>query len=146
MGSGRSGRGPGPDRHGTDKARVFLDAWRRICPDLPLPVREFRFSERRFRFDFAFPDRKVAVEVDGGGWLYGRHHRPKGYERDLEKCNLAQFLGWRVFRFTPQMLEDDPDGCVGMVLGALGWEKGGRGNGARKRRSAAGAGRDDGEA
>jgi very-short-patch-repair endonuclease len=145
MGSGRSSRGLGLAHScGMDKAEVFLDLWRWICPNLPLPIREFRFSKRRFRFDFAFPDRKVAVEIEGGGWLYGRHHRPKGYERDLEKYNLAQSLGWKVFGFTPQMLENDPDGCVGMVLGALGWEKAGRREGARKKKSAAGAGGDDG--
>jgi very-short-patch-repair endonuclease len=137
---GSEGKGKEGEETEMDKAEAFLDLWRWSCPNLPLPVREFRFSKRRFRFDFAFPDRKVAVEIEGGGWIYGRHHRPKGYEMDLEKYNLAQYLGWKVFRFTPQMLENDPDGCVGMVLGALGWEKGGKGDGARKRRPADGAG------
>ena len=118
MGSGRSSRGLGLAHScGMDKAEVFMDLWRWICPNLPLPIREFRFSKRRFRFDFAFPDRKVAVEIEGGGWLYGRHHRPKGYERDLEKYNLAQSLGWKVFRFTPKCWRMTPMGVWGWSLG-----------------------------
>lgn len=36
---------------------------------LPEPTREFRFqSDRRWRFDFAWPLRRFAVEVEGGIW------------------------------------------------------------------------------
>ena len=74
---------------------------------LPEPEREYRFHpEREWRFDFAWPDRRIAAEVEGGGWVYGRHHRPKGYEQDCEKYNAATLLGWRVLRFTPEMVRD----------------------------------------
>lgn len=64
---------------------------------LPEPVREFPFCpDRRHRFDFCWPDRKLAVEVDGGV------HRIKGrFLADVERHNLAQLLGWTVLRFTP---------------------------------------------
>jgi very-short-patch-repair endonuclease len=68
-------------------------------------VREYRFAQpRRFSFDFAWPDKKVFAEVDGGTWSYGRHVRGSGFMRDCEKMNLASSLGWRGYRFTPEMI------------------------------------------
>lgn len=66
------------------------------------PEREYRFhAVRKWRFDLAFPDRRLAVEVDGGGWIHGRHHRPLGYERDCEKGAWALICNWRVLHVTP---------------------------------------------
>lgn len=76
---------------------------------LPEPEAEYPFAydwERDWRFDFCWHDRMVAVEVEGGGWKRGRHHRPKGYEADCEKYNEAALLGWKVFRFTTDMVRD----------------------------------------
>jgi len=64
---------------------------------------EYRFHPvRRWRFDIAFVDRKIAVEVDGGGWIQGRHSRGGGMHSDAEKLSAAAILGWRVLRVTPQ--------------------------------------------
>lgn len=72
-------------------------------PSIPVPVRELVFAKpRRFRFDFAWPDRKLAVEVDGGTWSSGRHTRGAGYRADVDKHNLAVANGWRVLRFTAE--------------------------------------------
>lgn len=71
------------------------------------PEREFYFAKpRMFRFDFAFPDRKLAVEIEGGTF-YGksRHGSGPGYEKDCEKYNLAVKLGWRVLRYTTEMVK-----------------------------------------
>lgn len=57
---------------------------------------------RRWRFDFAQPKIMVAVEIDGGCFVHGRHSRGVGQIKDMEKMNEAQKLGWRVFHFTPQ--------------------------------------------
>lgn len=65
-------------------------------------VAEYRFcSERRFRFDFACIEKKIAIEIEGGVFTNGRHTRGTGYINDMEKYNLAQELGWKVFRYTP---------------------------------------------
>ena len=73
---------------------------------LPLPEREFLFHKRRkWRFDFAWPDLLIAVEVEGGVFSGGRHVRGQGYESDCEKYNEAQLLGWMVLRFTPGMIK-----------------------------------------
>lgn len=56
---------------------------------------------RKWRFDYAFPSLRVAVEIDGGVWTYGRHNRASGYLKDLEKFNEAAAEGWTVLKFTP---------------------------------------------
>lgn len=66
------------------------------------PIAEYRFHKsRKWRFDYAFVEYKVAVEIEGGIWTQGRHIRPYGFKADMEKYNAATALGWRVFRFTP---------------------------------------------
>ena len=73
---------------------------------LPTPVREFRFHpSRKWRFDFAFVDQMIALEIDGATWTGGRHTRGSGYESDCEKLNEAAVLGWRVFRATRTMVK-----------------------------------------
>jgi hypothetical protein len=59
---------------------------------------------RKWRFDYAIPAHKVALEVEGGVWTGGRHTRSKGFLGDMEKYNQATILGWRVFRTTPKEL------------------------------------------
>ncbi len=69
------------------------------------PVREFRFHPtRKWRFDYAIPVLKIAIECDGGVWTGGRHVSPQGYLKDMEKFNAAAELGWVVLKFTPQNL------------------------------------------
>lgn len=68
-------------------------------------VREYVFAPpRKFRFDFCIIDKKIAIEVDGGSRSHGRHNRADGFAADCEKLNLAAALGWRVFRFTTNMV------------------------------------------
>jgi very-short-patch-repair endonuclease len=63
--------------------------------------REVRFhNKRKWRFDYAMPDLKLAVEFEGGHWSGGRHTRGAGYIADLEKYNTAALLGWCVIRVT----------------------------------------------
>ena len=62
-------------------------------------VREYRFHpERRWRLDFAWPERTFAVEIEGGIWTGGRHTRGKGFLGDEEKYAEAMLLGWTVYR------------------------------------------------
>lgn len=72
----------------TELAKVALPGW-----DL---TREHRFHPtRKWRFDFAFPSRKLAIEVDGSG----HYRRFAVAKNDYEKLNQAARLGWRVLRF-----------------------------------------------
>lgn len=89
-----------------DLAGTFLALLRQF--GVPVAEREFKFCERFWRFDFAWPDHKVALEVDGGIWLKGggRHTRGAGWLKDAEKLNTAASLGWRLLRTTPSGLHD----------------------------------------
>ena len=70
---------------------------------VPMPEQEYRFvDDRRWRFDFAWPVQRVALEIEGGIWIRGRHTRPIGFLRDMEKYNRAAVEGWRILRATPQ--------------------------------------------
>lgn len=65
-------------------------------------VAEHRFyPTRMWRFDYAIPSHRIAIEIDGGVWIDGRHNRPKGYIADLDKFNHAAMQGWLVLKFTP---------------------------------------------
>jgi len=71
------------------------------CRSFGLPVGqpEVMFHpKRRWRFDRAWPDRMLALEIEGGIWTGGRHVRGKGFEEDLVKYAEALCLGWRVLR------------------------------------------------
>lgn len=81
---------------------------------LPAPVREHRFhAVRRWRFDYAWPLERVALEVEGGVWTGGRHTRGAGFVADIEKYNCATVEGWRVVRVVPSKL------CASTTLGML---------------------------
>ena len=74
---------------------------------LPAPVPELRFAPpRKWRFDYAWPEQKVALEVEGGVWTNGRHTRGAGFLADVAKYNRAAILGWRLLRCTPAGLHD----------------------------------------
>lgn len=81
--------------------------WQLKAMNLPEPEPNYRFAyPRRWRFDFAYPDRLLAIEVEGGQWIGGRHTTGKGFEADLEKYNEAALRGWIVIRVTPRMIDD----------------------------------------
>lgn len=74
---------------------------------LPAPVLEWRFHPpRKWRFDLAWPDKRLAVELQGGSFVSGRHTRGVGYRQDCEKFNQAVLDGWRVLQITPAMIVD----------------------------------------
>jgi very-short-patch-repair endonuclease len=64
-------------------------------------VTELKFDEvRRFRFDWAIPDIKLAIEYEGLNSEKSRHTTKKGYAQDCEKYNLATINGWKILRYT----------------------------------------------
>src|SRR5689334_15918158 len=72
---------------------------------LPCPTPELVFAHpRRWRFDYAWPEQRVALEVEGGVWVGGAHNRGKHFLNDMDKYNAAALRGWRVFRVIPDWL------------------------------------------
>lgn len=97
---------------------VVCRAW-----GLPVPVAEYQFDmrmpdttatpkiPRKWKFDWAWPSfngRHIALEVEGGIFIAGRHSRGGGMLGDMEKYNEAAAQGWLVFRVTPRQL-DSPE-------------------------------------
>lgn len=103
----------------SDLERAFATYWR-LLGNGQEPEREVQFHpSRRWRFDFCWPEAKVAVELQGATWARGRHTRGAGYRNDCEKLDEAQALGWRVFWLTRGMLEDDPATAIGWIKEAI---------------------------
>lgn len=65
----------------------------------------------RYLIDLAYPEKMLAVEVDGGNW----HDSPKKREQDRVKTEFLTARGWRVIR----LRERDLGGCVEKVLSNL---------------------------
>ena len=76
---------------------------------LPRPREQFKFHDtRRWSSDFAWPDKKIIVEIEGGIWRRGggAHSHPTNILRDIEKYNNAALLGYRLFRFSDRELKN----------------------------------------
>lgn len=73
-----------------------------ILRKFPMPMVEsqYRFHpKRRWRFDFAIPFHKIAIEINGGVWSNGRHSRGSGLVKEYEKMRAAAVLHWYVFAY-----------------------------------------------
>lgn len=74
---------------------------------LPESVPNYRFAPPRlWRFDRAWPDARVALEVMGGVWTPrgGGHTRGPGYEDDCVKLAAASLRGWLLLYATERLI------------------------------------------
>lgn len=87
---------------------------------IPLPAAELKFHPvRNFRFDFAWPQQRVALEIEGALWKKGGggHSHPSGIKKDIEKYNLAAICGWRILRVVPEdLLKVDTINLIKSIL------------------------------
>jgi very-short-patch-repair endonuclease len=73
----------------------------RLREQFPDAVAEHRFHPvRKWRFDFAVPSARVAIEINGAIWTAGRHSRGSGLVKEYEKMRAAAVMGWRVLPFS----------------------------------------------
>jgi len=87
-----------------DQYRIFELTLRAI--GIPPFEREYRFATlRKWRIDFAWPDYHLAVEIEGGAWIQGRHNRAASFLKDMEKYNELSLRRFWLLRFTPQQVE-----------------------------------------
>lgn len=67
--------------------------------------------------DFVWIDIRVVVEIDGG------QHAPGGGRHNTDgdrwKINRLTELGYRVFRYSGEMLKNDPLSCVTQIVSAI---------------------------
>lgn len=86
----------------------FLVLWKKYADHLPEPEREYRFSTRQWRFDFAWPTLWIAVEIQGGLFKGNAHQRARSYHRNCEKYTDATIAGWSVLLFTTLDMTERP--------------------------------------
>lgn len=69
--------------------------------------REYRACPpRKYVWDFAFPEIRLLIEVQGGTWRRGKtaHTSGEGVRRDVRKNNLAVLHGWHCIYLTSDMI------------------------------------------
>jgi very-short-patch-repair endonuclease len=66
-----------------------------------------------FQFDFAFPDKRVAVECDGEKW------HPVGNKRDSFRAWIVKRGGWTTLRFRGEEIKSDVSRCVDQVVSVI---------------------------
>lgn len=125
------------------KFDTYWSAWG-APTGLPDPVGEFRFQ--RYKLDRAWPDLKVSVELNGGGkghpvqchacgsmvrakkkdgspgkvlYIPYPSHSGRGADRDARKANALQVAGWVAITFTSAQIDEDPEGCIQIVVKEL---------------------------
>jgi very-short-patch-repair endonuclease len=98
---------------------AFLRLWLEKAPDFPVPVTQYLFAKaamgRLWLADFCWIDERLIVEIQGGTWNGGGHVTGGGYQKDCERMNAAQELGYRILYYTPQMVKREPNEVVAQV-------------------------------
>lgn len=83
------------------------------------PETELHFHPtRKWRLDFAWPQYKIAIEVNGGGGR-GRHNTLAGATKDYEKINAAQLLGWIVLQYSVVSVKDEMQIAADLIAAML---------------------------
>lgn len=121
---------PRPKKRKVQENRARGNMFQLACRahGLPEPESEYPFAKevgRDYKADWAWPAHKIILESEGGIFgtgppcsVCGRsgpggHSSIDGILRDIDKYNLAQTLGFRVYRCTPT------DISTGMVFELL---------------------------
>lgn len=129
----------------SDLEAAFDFQLRVLAPDLPKPEPEWYFAKpRKWRVDRAWPQHKLAVEIEGGTWgtkivcqncgtvvrakkrggigrelrRYGGHNAA-GFKKDIEKYNRLAELGWTLLRYSNEDIHGDPHSMVSQIRSVL---------------------------
>jgi hypothetical protein len=85
---------------------------------LPIPMLQYVVEEHgRFvaRLDLAYPEKRVALEIDG----FRFHDTRESFDAERARGNELQAIGWKVLRITSQHLERSPEEVAEWVRRAL---------------------------
>ncbi len=94
---------------------IFATILARSAVPLPVFQHRVRFGGRWRRLDFAYPDLKIAIEIDG----YSIHSRREVFLDDRRRQNELELAGWLVLRFTFHDLRAHPERVASQVRTAL---------------------------
>lgn len=97
----------------------FWDAWCKMSSPRGVTnmlIPQYQVMNGKYRIDFAEPELKLAIELDGHTW-----HSSKGqFTKDRKRQRELEALGWRVIRFSGKEILDNPIECVMQVMDAPG--------------------------
>jgi very-short-patch-repair endonuclease len=84
---------------------------------LPPPVRQHEvvIGDRRYFLDFAYPDERVMIEIDG----WEARGRRETFETDRARQNRLMLAGWTPLRFTARSLRERAHEVVATVATAV---------------------------
>jgi very-short-patch-repair endonuclease len=101
---------------GSDLETMFFRTLR--TAGLPLPQLQHPVDTRHGRryIDFAYPDQRLAIELDG----YGERANRFAFEYDRARQNDIEELGWHFRRFTWRQVRADPVDVAFTIGRALG--------------------------
>jgi very-short-patch-repair endonuclease len=102
---------PGDSHQEVRVLRVLVDA------GLPEGVQQHRveIDGHRFLLDLAFPEIKLAIEVDG----YAVHNTRSSFDHDRARANLLVAEGWTMLRFTSAMTDTEIARAAAATYSAL---------------------------
>jgi very-short-patch-repair endonuclease len=83
---------------------------------LPMPARQWRVERPGGRWafiDLAYPDRRIAIELDG----WAEHGLRSAFDADRARGNDLVVAGWRLLRFTWSMRDEDIVAAIAAALG-----------------------------
>lgn len=143
---GFTGTGSESGKGDSDLEATFDYYWTIFAGSNGYPAPEKQFKVGRFIIDRAWPEFRVAVELNGGaGGGYGRpvvchncgvtvrarkangqlgrelrmpypSHSGQGAERDARKSNLLTGAGWKVLTYTSAQVKADPEAVIQGVV------------------------------
>lgn len=70
-----------------------------------------RFQNSIYQYDFAFPDLKIDIEVDGS-----THNNLKVKEIDKRRDKFSIEQGWTVLRFNASQVKNDVVSCINKII------------------------------
>lgn len=94
--------------YGVSKAEVLLFSM--LVDYGYIGVQQYQL-ETRF-IDIAFPEIKLAIEIDGNYW----HSQEKIKKRDFEKEQMLKNFGWELLRFSSESVLENPDYYLWKVI------------------------------
>jgi very-short-patch-repair endonuclease len=89
-----------------------------VAGGLPEPAQQHRLTlgSRRCRIDLAYPDLKLAIEIDG----WESHRTRTTFDQDRARANDLVVAGWHVLRFTSTMTNEQALETTAAALSQLG--------------------------
>jgi very-short-patch-repair endonuclease len=79
--------------------------------DLNIDGWEFKFRNSIYQYDFAWPELKIDVEIDGG-----THQSEKVKKIDERRDKFSRDNGWLVLRFSANDIKYNIDNCIKKIL------------------------------